>query len=116
MSSTTQVELNLGEKIERRITKRLVRDIIAKDGVSLHVRDEESACIHDQSEASILEAMFESGENYLVIRDRDLKKLGWIRLIWGNETDVISDYSDNEFTRAIVEPVYQWIESNEFLD
>ena len=39
----------------------------------------------------------------LTIRHADKSKVGWIMLVHGNEDDVVSDWTDNAATNALVE-------------
>jgi hypothetical protein len=81
-------------RLEGMVAKRCVRDMLAA-GYSIDVNDGEETTICKSKHASqILDAMFTSDEDYLIIHDSDGNRLGWVYFVYGNEGwDVISDYT-----------------------
>lgn len=78
---------------EKRIVGRLVTDLIAA-GAQLSVNDGEEVTVMRSTDADkIFVALSSTGEDYLMV---DFPATGprqrWVRLIWGNDVDVISDY------------------------
>lgn len=76
---------------EKRIVGKLVTDLLAA-GHKLSVNDGEEIALKRSTDAeAIYAALSSTGEDYLIVHvlgrtDR------WVRLIWGNDVDVISDY------------------------
>lgn len=87
---------NHNNEIERQIIARLVSDVLAS-GASIMVNDgEEDVTGYSRDPAEIFGAMSSTDmERLFILRDtgRDAKKLGWVLLIYGNDADVISDYT-----------------------
>lgn len=76
---------------ERRIVGKLVADLLAA-GLSLSVNDGEEITVKRSTDAAtIFKALGSTGEDYLIVHQLGLTDK-WIRLIWGNDVDVISDY------------------------
>lgn len=74
---------------EKRIVGKLVTDLLAADFV-LSVYDGEDIPLKKSTDAAaIFAALGSTGEDYLIAHGKVDR---WIRLIWGNEVDVISDY------------------------
>lgn len=78
---------------EKRIVGKLVTDLLAA-GAQLSVNDgEETTVVRSTDADKIFEALSSTGEDYLMV---DFPATGprqrWVRLIWGNDVDVISDY------------------------
>lgn len=79
---------------EKLIVGRLVIDLLAA-GCMLTVNDgEENVVVHSNDPAAIFAALSSTDEDYLVVTHKELLSggSGWVRLIWGNDVDVISDY------------------------
>ncbi len=76
---------------EKRIVGKLVEDLLA-EGLCLSVNDGEDITVKRSTDATeIFVALGSTGEDYLIVHfpaHRDC----WVRLIWGNDVDVISDY------------------------
>jgi hypothetical protein len=77
---------------EKKIVGKLVEDLLATPGISLSVNDGEEVTINRSTDAgAIFAALASAGEDYLIVHQ--LGKVNrWVRLIWGNDVDVISDY------------------------
>lgn len=92
--------------IERALVLCIVEDAI-KAGYSLTVEsldgDEEAPEIAKSKDAdAILKAMFQGDEDRVTIYD-DTLRLGWLFFVYGNDGwDVLSDYSANQVTEAVV--------------
>lgn len=90
------------QQIERRIVRRIILDAL-KAGYSLTVCDgAETVLRQSVKPAVVLDAMFSTGEDVLSFIDAEGKRAGWVLLVYGNGMDVISDYSDNDKTAAIL--------------
>jgi hypothetical protein len=89
---------------EDAIVKRLVKDTLAA-GYVISVNDgEEFTVKRSADETEILTALHTTDEDYLHIRKPGEKsRVGWVRLIWGNDADVISDYTDNPRIISLLE-------------
>lgn len=86
---------------ERMIAKRLVDDILAAGHV-ISVNDGEAFPVKRSADrTTILDALASTGSDTLVIRDTSGERVGFVLLIWGNGTDLISDCSDNPATLAL---------------
>jgi hypothetical protein len=79
---------------EKRIVGCLVHDLLAVPGISLSVNDGEETPVKRSIDASaIFAALGSTGVDYLMVHIAGSKSLRpWIKLIWGNDVDVISDY------------------------
>jgi len=78
---------------ERMIATRLVSDILAAGHV-ISVNDGEGFAIKRSADkAAILAALASTDSDTLVIRDASGERVGFVLLIWGNGTDLISDCS-----------------------
>ena len=89
--------------IERRIAGKLIGDAL-KAGYAISVFDgEEIALGHAKSRLLIEGAMASTDEDYLSFFEASGKRAGWVRLIYGNGEDLISDYADNAAMNALIE-------------
>lgn len=76
---------------EKLIVGKLVTDLLAA-GCMLTVNDgEEDVVVHSNDAAVIFAALSSTDEDWLVVTMPG-QKPAWVRLIWGNDVDVISDY------------------------
>ncbi len=93
--------------VERMIAKRLIQELLAADFL-LSVNDgEETVLKRSADKLAIFEAMFSTDEDYLIV-SKDGKKIGWIKMIYGNDGfDVISDYTMN--LESVLGPVNVYI-------
>jgi hypothetical protein len=94
---------NHKNEAERQIIVLLVEDCLAA-GYKLGVNDGEETTLRDSTdEAAIFAAMSTTDQDYLLVAHESLSKTdpectcpeGWIRLIYGNGGDVISDNTIN---------------------
>lgn len=84
---------NHRNEVERQIIVALVESLLAA-GYLVGVNDGEETVLEPCSDAErIFSVMSTTDEDYLLTRQGE--KNGWIRLIYGNGTDVISDYTVN---------------------
>jgi len=78
-------------EIERQIVSLLVADCLTA-GYAVGVYDGEEHTLRASRDfAEVWAALDTTDEDYLILRKGDAD--GWIRLIYGNECDVISDYT-----------------------
>lgn len=76
---------------EKRIVGKLVTDLLAA-GLCISVNDGEDFPLRISTDAdAIYAALSSAGEDYLIVHQPTLADR-WVRLIWGNDVDVISDY------------------------
>lgn len=94
-------------KVEHKIVMHTVRAFVSK-GWEIAVNDgEETTLDYTGDKAAIEEALFTTGEDYLLLRKRGEK--GWVRFIYGNSgPDVCNDYTIN------LEPIMEKV--NAFAD
>ena len=87
---------------ERKIAKALVRRALAA-GYSITVHDGEEATLKtSRDEKAIFAAMNSTDSDTLKFYKGGLY-IGWIWLVWGNEGDLISDWSENDEMVALAE-------------
>lgn len=81
--------------IEKKIVGRLITDVLAS-GYSVSVwNGGDDAEIELSADAdTIFKALAASDQDEVVIFNNN-RRFGWIRLVWGNDVDVISDYTTN---------------------
>ena len=81
------------QEVERQIISLLVADCLAA-GYAVGVNDGEDTTLRDSRDfPEIWAALDTTDEDYLLLSKGEVK--GWIRLIYGNGGDVISDYTTN---------------------
>jgi hypothetical protein len=82
--------------IEKKIVGRLVVDVLAA-GYSITVWNggDEAELTKSSDADAIFKALAASDQDELVIFNKRGSRDGWIRLVWGNDVDVISDYTTN---------------------
>ena len=86
---------------ERNIAKALVRRALAA-GYSITVHDgEEPTLKTSRDEKAIFSAMNSTDSDTLIFFLGN-RRVGHVWLVWGNEEDLVSDWSDNEEIDAIV--------------
>jgi hypothetical protein len=84
---------NHKNEVERQIIVLLVEDCLAA-GYALGVNDgEETTLVGSTDDVAIFNAMSTTDEDFLILTKGEAK--GWIRLIYGNGADVISDFTTN---------------------
>lgn len=77
---------------EKRIVGKLVSDLLTA-GAHLSVNDGEDITIVNCTDADkVYAALSSTGEDYLIVAIPGAGAQRWVRLIWGNDVDVISDY------------------------
>jgi hypothetical protein len=86
--------------VENQIVERLVTDILAA-GLTVSVYDgEEYPLRHSTDMRAIMDALASTDMDELVLHEpknaQGLRmRKGWVSLVWGNDCDVISDYTTN---------------------
>lgn len=98
------------EPLEIQIAKELVRFFLDK-GWTIDVNDGEETVLKNSADAgAIWGVMRSTGEDWLFVNRDDTKQSSWVRLIWGNGVDVISDHGVSiepeiaEFCRDHISP------------
>lgn len=95
---------------EKLIVGKLVTDLLAA-GYAIDVFDgEEDAIVNSTDASAIFKAMCSTDMDRLDLT-KNKKHMGWVLLIWGNDADVISDYTTN--LEAIMKPVNEFVNSLE---
>jgi hypothetical protein len=96
---------NPHETIELPKARKLIRAAL-KAGYSVSVYDgEEWPLKRSTSQTEIFAAIASTDCDVLRFRTTAGEVVGSVTLIWGNEDDVISDYSDNAAIEALVKPI-----------
>jgi hypothetical protein len=86
---------------ETRIARKLLQDALAA-GYAVSVHDsEEWAISRSTDEAAIWDVMGETDVDSLRFR-KGGDYAGFVTLIWGNDTDLISDHTDNDAMASLV--------------
>jgi len=84
-----------GTTNEKLIVGKLVQDILAA-GNTITVNDGEDETLVCSTDAkAIFEALASTDEDYVIVNSNQNGRYGWVRLIWGNDHDIISDYTTN---------------------
>lgn len=80
-----------GDDIEKRIVGRVVYDLLAA-GWLITVNDgDENPVIDSKDAPTIFKALASTDQDYLMVKAPG-RRSAWVRLIWGNGVDIISDY------------------------
>lgn len=108
---------------ESRIARRILREAL-RASYSISVNDgEETTLVRSTKLSAIIEAMATTDEDWIFLHRADQSKratwdqsgtkdcAGWVRLIYGNDTDLISDYSANEAIEALMGPAQEYADS-----
>jgi len=95
---------NHRNETERQIIVLLVEDLL-RAGYKLGVNDGEEVVLESCADPErIFAVMSTTDEDYLLTEREEDERTGWVRLIYGNGCDVISDYTvnipDSVFERA----------------
>jgi hypothetical protein len=100
-----------GSVIEKIIVGKLVEGFLAA-GHSLSVWDgEEMTEVEETDAETIYKALASTDEDRLYVHfDKKAASFGWVYLVWGNDHEVISDYTTHPQIEAIVKPVSDWAE------
>ena len=79
---------------EARIARKVVKAILDY-GFTVSVNDgEETTLVKSSKAKEIHEAMNSTDHDILYVHGTDGVKIGFILFVWGNEEEVVSDYSD----------------------
>ena len=88
MSRKLEIEL------EKKICEKVV-DCLLDAGYSVGVYDGAQIVVENCADKrKIMRAVFSTDED-IIMAYKGGKRVGWVRLIWGNVQDLISDYSTN---------------------
>ena len=109
------------QTLEQQISGRVVADLLAA-GYSISVHDgEDVACKRSRDAETIKKALASTDEDFLYVHRPNAGGIatwdhtrtedcdGWVRLVWGNDRDVISDHTTN--LESIMAPIYDEIEA-----
>lgn len=82
------------QQVEQTIARAVV-DALLKAGFSLGVKDGEKIVLHhSKNEAKLLDALFNTDEDYLFVYVKSGRPDYWVRFVYGNDGwDVINDYT-----------------------
>lgn len=84
--------------IEFEIAKKLIADITAENYTICVYEGGDFALRYATDHAAILEALASTSDDELLVYEKrdaqgNRNRVGWIHLVWGNDSDLISDYS-----------------------
>jgi hypothetical protein len=100
---------------ERKIIDKLISTILdAGHKISIYDSAGSFSISKSRDIAAISETIAETDETNILIRDDNNDQVGWIMLIHGNGTDVISDMTDNPTTLALAKPAEDLAETLEY--
>lgn len=90
--------------IEGRIIGKILDTWQTLDGISCQVRDEAGydSTLKTFDRATVEKEIAATCMTGLNFFDRNGKYQGWVLLVHGNQEDVVSDYTDNAWTEALV--------------
>lgn len=110
--SVTIPPIPQGAVIEKIIVGKLVEGFLAA-GFALSVNDGEETTVQRSTDrAAIFSALHSTDEDYLIVHPANgTKRIGWVRLIWGNDHHIISDFTAKPEIEAIVDPICDWSEA-----
>ena len=96
--------LEYANRDEAAAARKLVAIALTK-GWSISVNDGDEWVLKRSSDKmAILHAMCSTGEDYLLFRQADGTKVGWVFLVWGNSApELVCDYSSNADIDALWE-------------
>jgi hypothetical protein len=87
---------------EKRIAHKLITDAVAAGYLISVYEGEDWAIKRSHDGDAVKAALASTDEDVLRFRQADGALVGWVRLIWGNDCDLISDCSDNEAINELV--------------
>jgi hypothetical protein len=95
-------------KIEEKIVKRVIRDMLAA-GFKISVHDGEEIVLQPSTDAEVIAAaMFSTDDDRLICTKDDVR--GFVQFIYGNDgVDVINDYSIS--LGGVMQRIARWIEA-----
>jgi hypothetical protein len=94
--------------LEKRIANKLIKAILER-GYSISVNDgEETTLKFSKEPRKIATALFTTDEDYLLVYDDNNDRVGWVLLIGGNGSDLISDWNGKRLDE-IIDPVLDYI-------
>lgn len=90
------------QEIEKKIVTMIVEEALAHDcAVTVNNGGDQNEISRSLDKDAIVSACFASDSDRLIF-SRYGTRLGWVDLVYGNGSCVISDYVDNEATNAIL--------------
>ena len=97
--------MNAHNTIELPKARKLIRAAL-KAGYVISVYDGEAFALKRSAKfEEISKALASTDYDVLHFRDATGERVGTATLIWGNEDDVISDWSDNAAMEALMRPI-----------
>lgn len=91
--------------LEREIAEKVVDAFLAANRLVSVFDGEEYPVKRSRDKAAIMEALGSTDADALVVRDADGKRLGQVVLIWGNDIDLVSDWTDAPAINDVLEPI-----------
>lgn len=89
--------------IEQDIIARIINDAIYRGYSIDHHNGEHYTIAYSRNVDAIMSKINQCDEESLIIRDHNLKAIGGIQLIYGNDGhDVIADHSDNDLINELL--------------
>lgn len=101
--------------IEDKIARKLIETILA-DGLTISVNDGEETTLHKSTNIDqIVDAIGTTDLDWLYVYDNVPHRIGSIMLVWGNGTDLISDYvapvTNTDRMDALCQPAQDFAET-----
>lgn len=98
------------QRNEEKIARTLVSHILTT-GYTISVYDGEETTVEQAVRfGDVMQALSTTDSDVLRVYDQAGKRIGNIMLVWGNDTDVIADYTDNPEIEALVAPANEYAE------
>lgn len=95
LAKTYLAPIEHASEIEQRIVGKLVTDLLdAGHELTVYNGGDDPEIKRSNIRDSIFHALAASDQDEIVVV-KGGKRVGWIRLVWGNDADVISDYTTN---------------------
>ena len=91
----------------RRVAGDMVKACRENGAAYFLVESEGDEIDHDGTDASIVDALLACGETTLEPYDRESVRLGYALFVPSSGEDAITDYSDNAWTRGVVDSFWQ---------
>ena len=93
-------------KAERRLAKALVKQVLGT-ACQISISDGEDIILNPTTNSrAILNAMYTTGRDVLVLFDDQGRKVGWFELVYGNGHEVIADHADNDLCNTVFDRLH----------
>ena len=89
---------------EQKIARAILKAAKLSD-LTMRIFDEEEFIVKTNNKVIAFAALGDSGQNEIIFFNNEGKRLGWLLLVWGNDFDLISDYTASEEMEKFLKPV-----------